>query len=141
MADPTRGLLDTNILIQRSRLQHEDFPDEAAISAITLAELAAGPHLVMGDDPDAVRERARRVEVLQRAEAEFDPIAFDAEAARLFGRLRAAVRASGRTPRRRVADLMIASVAAAHGLALYTANPDDFAGLDDVVSVHAVRFR
>jgi predicted nucleic acid-binding protein len=77
--------------------------------------------------------------VLQRAENEFDPIPFDAEAARAFGRVTAAVQEIGRTPRRRVADLMIAAVATAHGLPLYTTNPDDFAGVDEILDVVAVR--
>lgn len=139
MPEPTRGLLDTNVLIQRSRVNAADLPEEAAISAVTLGELAAGPHHVFGDDADAVQERARRVAVLQRAESEFDALPYDADAARVFGRVSAAVRASGRAPRRRVADLMIAATAAANGLALYSANPDDFAGLDGIVEVRPVR--
>ncbi len=78
---------------------------------------------------------ARRIELLQRVESEFDPIPFDAEAARAFGRISAAVRDRGRTPRRRVADLMIASVAGAAGMDLYTTNPDDFAGLAEIVRI------
>jgi predicted nucleic acid-binding protein len=113
--------------------------DEMAISAITLAELSAGVHLVGGDDAQTVAERARRTDVLQRAENEFDPIAFETEAARAFGRIGAAVRARGRTPRRRVADLVIASIAAAARLPLYTTNPDDFDGLDDIVQIIPVR--
>lgn len=76
-----------------------------------------------------------RTDLLQRAESEFDPLPFDAGAARLYGRLAAAVHGVGRTPRRRIADLMIAATAAAHGLPLWTTNPDDFAGLQDVVTV------
>jgi hypothetical protein len=112
-----------------------ELPDEMAISAITLAELSAGVHLVDGDDEDARAERARRTDVLQRAENEFDPLPFDADAARVFGRMCAAVRGQGRAPRRGAVDLMIASVAAVHELALYTTNPGDFAGLDDMVTV------
>ncbi|MGH8971391.1 MAG: type II toxin-antitoxin system VapC family toxin [Actinomycetes bacterium] len=138
-AEPRQGLLDTNILILRRRLDAADLPEEMAISAVTLAELAAGVHLVRGDDAQARVERARRTDVLQRAEAEFDPIPFDGEAARAFGRISAAVRAIGRAPRRRVADLMIASVAAANGLPLYTTNPTDFTGLADLVTVVPVR--
>ena len=73
--------------------------------------------------------------MLQRAEHEFDPIPFDAEAARAYGQVIAAVIGAGRSPRRRTADLMIASTAIAAGLPLYTANPDDFAGLDDLLAV------
>lgn len=134
-AEKRRGLLDTNILILRRWLDSDLLPDEMAISAVTLAELSAGVHLVRGDDAQARAERARRTDVLQRAEGEFDPIPFDGEAARAYGRISAAVRASGRAPRRRVADLMIASVAASNGLALWTTNPGDFASLDDLVTI------
>jgi predicted nucleic acid-binding protein len=80
-------------------------------------------------------ERARRLDVLQRAEHEFDSIPFDADAARAYGRVTAAVIAAGRKPRRRAADLMIAATAIAAGLPLYTTNPDDFVGLDHLVTV------
>jgi predicted nucleic acid-binding protein len=113
-----------------------------AISAITLAELSAGPHEVRGnaeqDAYDEHAERARRLDVLQRVEHEFDPIVFGAEAARIYGRVSAAVISVGRKPRRRVADLLIASVAIAEGLPLYTTNPDDFAGLDNLLTVVGV---
>jgi predicted nucleic acid-binding protein len=136
---PTRGMLDTNILILRRRIDPADLPDEMAISAITLAELSAGPHQVRGNDEqdayDEHAERARRLEILQRAESEFDPVPFDAEAARVYGRVTAAVVAAGRKPRRRVADLMIAATAIAEGLPLYTTNPGDFAGLETLTRI------
>jgi len=139
---PSQGMLDTNILILRRWVDPAELPDEMAISAITLAELSAGPHEVRRNDEqdryDEHRERARRLEVLQRAESEFDPVPFDAEAARIYGRLTAAVVASGRKPRRRVADLMIAATATAEQLPLFTANADDFAGLDNLVRIVAV---
>lgn len=135
MAEPTRGLLDTNIVILEERLDVALLPEEMAISTITLAELAAGVHAVRDDAPDAVAERARRISLLQRVEALFDPLPFDDEAARLYGRVVAATTALGRSSRRRTADLFIASVAGAHGLPLYTTNPDDFAGLDGLVEV------
>ena len=134
-----RGLLHTNIMILRSRIAPEELPDQMAISAVTLAELSAGPHEVRPDtEQDAdfeVAERARRLDVLQRAEHEFDPIPFDADAARAYGRVTAAVIAVGRKPRRRAVDLMIAATAIAAELPLYTTNPDDFAGLSHLVSV------
>jgi predicted nucleic acid-binding protein len=130
---PARGLLDTNILILRRWIDHAELPTEMAISAVTLAELSAGPHEVRGNDERA--ERARRMNVLQHAEAEFDPIPFDVEAARVYGQVSAATIAIGRKPRPRVADLMIASTAVAEGLALFTTNPDDFQGLDDLLTV------
>jgi predicted nucleic acid-binding protein len=135
----TQGLLDTCILIHRRDLEAGDLPDEGAISAVTLAELTAGLHMVAGSAPGEHAERARRLDVLQRAENEFDPIPFDAEAARAYGRLSAAVMAIGRTPRRRVADLMIAATALVEELPVFTTNPDDYAGLHDHVVVVPVR--
>lgn len=133
MKPEAHGLLDTNILILRRQIDHARLPDTMSISAVTLAELSAGPHHT--DDP---AERARRLDVLQRAESEFDPLPFDAEAARAFGRVFAAVLAAGRKPRARTPDLMIASIAIGNHLPLYTTNPDDFAGLDTLVTVVAV---
>src|SRR5208282_6868360 len=73
-----QGLLDTNILILRPWIDPGELPDEMAISAITLAELSAGPHQVRRNDEqdqyDEHAERARRLEILQRAESEFDPM-------------------------------------------------------------------
>jgi predicted nucleic acid-binding protein len=136
---PAQGMLDTNILIMRRWVDPAELPDEMAISAITLAELSAGPHLVRPGGEQAEyhehAERARRLDVLQRAENEFDPIPFDSEAARAFGQVAAAVVAAGRTPRRRTADLMIAATAIAAGLPLFTTNPDDFAGLTRLLAV------
>jgi predicted nucleic acid-binding protein len=129
-----RGLLDTNILIHWQRLERTDLPQQAAVSAITLAELAAGVHAVTTDD----LERSKRVDLLQRVESTFDPIPFESAAARAYGRVVAAVRARGRSPRSRVADLMIAAIAAAQNLPLYTTNPADFDGLDGVVEVVTV---
>lgn len=132
-------MLDTNVLILRRWVDPDELPDEMAISAITLAELSAGPHQVRPDheqtEHDEHAERGRRLDVLQRAEHEFDPIPFDAEAARAYGQVAAAVAGAGRSPRRRTADLMIAATAIAAGLPLYTTNPADFAGLDDLLAV------
>ncbi|WP_433162487.1 type II toxin-antitoxin system VapC family toxin [Kribbella sp. CA-247076] len=135
-ADHAQGLLDTNIVILRKSIDPAELPAEMAITAVTLAELSAGPHQVRaGAGYDEHAERARRTDLLQRAESEFDPIPFDAEAARIYGRIRAAVVAAGRVPRRRVADLMIASIAVAEELPLFTTNPDDFRGLEDLLTV------
>ncbi len=134
-----RGLLDTNIMIMRKWINPAELPDEMAISAITLAELSAGPHQVRRNDEqsdyDEHAERARRLDVLQRAENEFDPVPFDTEAARIYGRVSAAVVAAGRTPRRRMADLMIAAVAIAEDVPLFTTNPDDYSGLGELLTV------
>ncbi|GAA4403561.1 type II toxin-antitoxin system VapC family toxin [Tsukamurella soli] len=134
-----QGLIDTNIVILRGSIDPAELPATMAISAITMAELSAGPHQVRGndeqDDYDELTERARRLDILQRAESEFDPIAFDAEAARIYGRVAAAVIRVGRKPRRRIADLMIASIAIAEELPLFTTNPNDFAGLDSLLTI------
>ena len=133
MAEPTRGLLDTSVLIDHDILDSELLPDESAISAVTLAELAAGPHATR----DA-QERARRQDRLQWAAATWDALPFDAEAARMYGRLFAATRAAGQSGRARLADLLIASTASANGLPLYTRNPSDFAALKRLVKVITV---
>ena len=133
--EPTQGLLDTNILTLRRWIPAEHLPDEMAISTVTVAELAAGVHLVDGDDEVSNRERARRVAVLQQTENEFDAVAFDTDAARTFGQMAAALKSAGRTPRRRALDLMIAATAAVHRLPVYTTNPADFVGLDGLVEV------
>ena len=136
---PRQGLLDTNVLVLRRWVDPAELPDEMAISAITLAELSAGPHQVRPNSEqdmyDEHEERARRTEALQRAESEFDPVPFDAEAARIYGRVTAAVVAAGRKPRRRIADLMIAATAISEDLPLYTTNPGDYAGLEKLVRV------
>lgn len=132
-------MLDTNIMILRQWVDPGELPEEMAISAITLAELSAGPHQVRSnEEQDAYvehAERARRLEILQRAESEFDPVPFEAEAARIYGRLAAAVVASGRSPRRRIADLLIAATAIAERLPLFTTNPDDFLGLEATLTI------
>lgn len=125
-----RGLIDTNVVIHLAVLDDAHLPGQMVISAVTLAELSAGPH-----HTDDAAERARRMSVLQRTEATFEPLPFDTEAARTFGLVSAAVVAAGRKPRRRIADLMIASIAIANQLPLYTTNPSDFAGLDDLATV------
>ncbi len=136
---PRQGMLDTNIMVLRRCIDPADLPDEMAISAITLAELSAGLHQVRRNDEqdsyDERAERARRLEVLQRAESEFDPVPFGVDAARAFGRVTAAVVATGRKPRRRIADMMIAATAIAEQLPLFTTNPDDFAGLSDLLTI------
>ena len=134
-----RGLLDTNILILRRWIDPDELPNKMAISSVTLAELSAGPHLVRpsSEQPDYEEhaERARRLDVLQRAEHEFEPIPFGVEAARAYGRVTAAVVAVGRKPRRRIADLMIAATAIAEDLSLFTTSPGDFDGLDGLLTV------
>lgn len=123
-----RGLLDTSVVISLERVPPEQLPAEPAIAAITLAELAAGPHAT--DDED---ERARRQDRLQRVEALLDPLPFDAAAARAYGRIYTATRARRRKPRgARAVDLMIAAVALANDLPLFTCSPDDFEHLAEI---------
>lgn len=129
-----RGLIDTSVVIDLELIDPADLPNEIAISAITWAELSAGPHATK--DP---AERARRQDRLQRVEATFDPLPFDAVVARAYGRVYAAVRAGGRKARgRRVVDLLIAATAVAVGLPLYTRNPDDFTGLSHLLEIVAI---
>jgi predicted nucleic acid-binding protein len=131
---PPKGLVDTSVVIDMERIDPADLPVEIAISAITLAELAAGPHATT--DP---AERARRQDRLQRTEATFDPLPVDANVARAFGRIYAAVATAERKARgRRAFDLLIAATAVAAGLPLYTRNPDDFAGLADLLEVVSI---
>ncbi len=107
---------------------------QIAVSAITLAELAAGPHATADR-----AERARRQDRLQRAEATFEPIAFDASTARAYARVYAAIVSAGRKARgRRAVDLLIAATAVAAELPVYTRNPADFAGLETMLEVVAV---
>ncbi|MEO6957098.1 MAG: type II toxin-antitoxin system VapC family toxin [Antricoccus sp.] len=124
------GLLDTSVVIDLDVLPPGRLPLQVAISAITMAELAAGPAAT-----NDLAERARRQDRLQRAEAAFDPVPFGIAAARAYGRVFAAVLASGRKPRRRFADLLIASVAIAEELPLLTRNAADFTGLTDLLDI------
>lgn len=129
----TNGLLDTSVVIDLDVLRADLLPDVFLISAVTLAELSQGPCAT-----DDLVERAVRQDRLQHTEGLFDVLPFDVNAARAHGRIYAAVRAVGRQPRRRTVDLYIAAIALANGLPLYTRNPDDFRGLDDLVAVVAV---
>ena len=130
MSEATRGVLDTSVVIDHDHINAERLPDESAITALTLAELAAGPHATENKDA-----RARRQDRLQWATATWDPLPFDAESARMYGRVFAAARAAGQSSRTRLADLLIASTAAANGLPLYTRNPADFDALTRIVRV------
>ena len=118
------------MVIDHDVIDSKLLPDESAISAVTLAELAAGPHAT-----DKSEERARRQDRLHWATATWDPIPFDEEGARAYGRMFAATRAAGQSSRSRFADLLIAATAAANNLPLYTRNPDDFQALKDIVNV------
>lgn len=119
-------MLDTSTVILLGRLPDpSSLPAESIISAITLAELSAGPHVARTS-----RERAARQAHLQQAESDFEPIAFGPEAARAFGRVAASLRAAGRKPAARAYDALIASSALAENVPIYTCNPDDFTGIE-----------
>ncbi|NND02606.1 MAG: type II toxin-antitoxin system VapC family toxin [Acidimicrobiia bacterium] len=121
----SRGILDTSTLLLLGRVAAlDELPDEAFITAVTLAELSVGPLVAKTD-----QERAARQAHLQAAEADFDPLPFDAAAARAFGGVAASLRSVGRKPAARAYDAMIAAIAVAADLPVYTCNPKDFGGI------------
>ena len=122
-----RGILDTSVLIELGALDPTQLPGIPLITAITLAELSVGPLVAKTDD-----ERAARQAHLQQAEADFEPLPFDAAAARAFGRVAASLRHAGRKSAARAYDAQIAAIAIAHQLSLYTCNPRDFALIPDL---------
>ncbi|MEQ8719021.1 MAG: type II toxin-antitoxin system VapC family toxin [Acidimicrobiales bacterium] len=126
-----RGILDTSTLILLGRIQDTGpLPAEPLITAITLAELSVGPLVATTDD-----ERAARQAHVQQAEADFEPLPFDADAARSFGRVAAGLRTPGRIPAVRAYDAMIAAIAVSNDLPLHTCNPRDFTGIDELTVV------
>jgi tRNA(fMet)-specific endonuclease VapC len=123
---PGRGLLDTSTVILLPRLSDPAaLPEQPTISAVTLAELSVGPLLASSDE-----QRALRLAELQQAEADFDPLPFDADAARAFGQVAASLHRAGRKASARTYDAMIAATAIANDLPLYTCNPADFSRID-----------
>lgn len=126
-----RGVLDTSTVILLSRITDPAaLPVEPLITAVTLAELTVGPLVAATDG-----ERAARQAHVQQAEADFDPLPFDAAAARAFGRVAASLRAAGRKPAARAYDAMIAATALSQQLPVYTCNPEDFVKVDDLTVV------
>ena len=126
-----RGVLDTNTVILLPRLQDaRQLPALPAITTITLAELSVGPLLAATEE-----NRAARQAHVQQAEADFEPIAFDAAAARAFGQVAADLRRAGRKPAARAYDALIAAAAISNGLPLYTVNPDDYQGITNLMVV------
>jgi predicted nucleic acid-binding protein len=124
-------VLDTSTVILLSRIEDPGvLPAEPMITAVTLAELSMGP-LVAGDE----QERAARQAHVQQAEADFDPLPFDAAAARAFGGVAASLRRAGRKTAARAYDAMIAATAIANEVPVYTCNPSDFAGIDGLTVV------
>lgn len=126
-----RGLLDTSTVILLTRISDPtSIPAEPEISTITLAELSVGPLVAT-----TRKEQAARQAHLQRAEADFDPLPFDANAARAFGQVAASLRRAGRKTTARAYDAMIAAIAISNELPLYTCNPADFRGIDGLTVV------
>jgi tRNA(fMet)-specific endonuclease VapC len=127
-----QGILDTSTVIFLSRiLDPSVLPNEPLITAITLAELSVGPLVALSDDVRVARQAH-----LQQAEADFDPLPFDANAARAFGRVAASLRQSGRKATARTYDAMIAATALANDLPLYTCNPSDFTDIDGLTVIN-----
>jgi tRNA(fMet)-specific endonuclease VapC len=129
----TQGVLDTSTVILLEKLTDANaLPTEPLMTAVTLAELSVGPLVAKGES-----ERAARQAQLQQAEADFEPLPFDADAARAFGGVAASLRRSGRKTTARTYDAMIAATAVANDLPIYTCNPADFDGIDglEVVAV------
>ncbi|RMI28299.1 type II toxin-antitoxin system VapC family toxin [Nocardia stercoris] len=127
-------LLDTSVLVDFGEI-HDQLPMDcaASISAVTLAELAAG----VNSSPDPIRQTQRQLQ-LQWVARTFEPLAFDADSAYVYGSLSLLVQRIGRKPRKRVADLQIAATAVQHALPLYTRNPDDFRGLEPLLNLVAI---
>lgn len=126
-----RALLDTSAAIALGEVALDLLPANAAISTLTLAELTVGPYAVSDE-----LERARRQVRVQRFESGIDALPFDANCARAFGSVYVATAAVGRKPRgSRITDLMIAATALAHDLPLYTLNPKDLRGLEDLIEI------
>ena len=123
-------MLDTSVLIANDL---RPLPGELAISVISLAELHYG--VLVARSADA---RATRLARLSGLHKRFDPLPVDDPVAESYGRLAARIVATGRQPRGRVMDLLIAATAHAHGATLYTRNPDDLKGLEDLIDVVAV---
>jgi toxin FitB len=130
---PRSGVLDTSAYIDLDLLDAADLPAVPELTAITLAELHQG--VAMANDSET---RAARMEKLQAAIADFDPLPFDGDAAVRYGTLVTLTLAARRDPRPRRIDLMIAAVASVRGLPLYTRNSDDFKGLERALTVRAV---
>lgn len=125
-ADHVEGVLDTNAVVYLPGLPDTaSLPSRPLITTVSLAELSVGPLVARNG-----RERAARQAVLQEAEASFEPLPFDAAAARTFGQVASSLRRSGRKASARSLDAMIAAIAMCRGLPLYTANVDDFYGID-----------
>ncbi|MEV7626872.1 PIN domain-containing protein [Actinoplanes sp. NPDC089786] len=126
----SRGILDTSILIATDITP---IRGELAISAASLAELQFG--VLIAKTAEARALRLARLSAIQRR---FDPLPIDEAIADSYARLAARVVETGRQPRARVMDLLIAATAHAHDAAIYTRNADDLAGLEDLITIHRI---
>lgn len=127
-----RVLLDTSVVIDYPAAAVAKHALSAAVTTITLAELAYGLH---SEDPLRNAAREQRYHWIAGT---FDPIPFGTGAARIYGALCASVRAVGRDPKPRRFDLLIAAVAVDLGIPLITRNENDFRGIHSALSVIAV---
>lgn len=126
-----RALIDTSVAVELGRIDPAQISADIAISALTLAELAIGPHAASDD-----LTRARRQQHLQNVEAKLEALPFDSVCARAYGHIYAAIEGTGRKARgARAIDLMIAATALAHELPLYTLNAKDLQGLDSLLKI------
>ncbi|MFC9475889.1 type II toxin-antitoxin system VapC family toxin [Nocardia sp. NPDC056952] len=127
------GVLDTCTYLDLGVLDPQKLPETPEITAITLAELNQG--VAMAKNPVS---RAERSEQLGAAIVEFDPLPFDEAAATRYGTLVALTIAANRDPRPRRMDLLIAAIASANDLPLYTRNSADFKGLESMLEIIAL---
>ncbi|MGK8500685.1 type II toxin-antitoxin system VapC family toxin [Nocardia asiatica] len=118
------------MLIDLEAIPDEQLPVVPKVSTVTLAELGLG--VAAAPDPTV---RLFRTERLQEFENVFEALPFTAEAARRFTLMAGLLTVGGRSPKPRKFDLMIGAIASIHGLPLYTRNPKDFHGLEQVLTV------
>ena len=130
----SHGLLDTSVIVDYDLIDPSKLPDLSAVSALTIAELTVGP-LAAGQDAE---ERARRQDRLQWAATTWDPLPFNNAAARAYGRIYSALVVRGPVGRRRLADLLVAAVALANDLPLYTRNAADLRGLEELLAIRSM---
>lgn len=125
-----RGVLDTCTYIDLADIDAEMLPDIPELTVISMTELHQGVAMAK-----TAASRAARIERLNSAVEDFDPLPYGSEAASRFGTLATLTLERGRSPKPRRLDLMIAAIASVHQLPLYTRNPADFKGLESQLRV------